>query len=344
MTAHNATVAPLIVAEGLSRVFGRGARRFAAVHQLDLAIPPGALFGLVGPDGAGKTTTLRMLATVLAPTGGRAAVAGHDVVRDAQRIKSRIGYMAQEFRLYGDLSVQENLDFFADISQSAVNRPGRARRERMDHLLHFARLTQFAGRRASQLSGGMKKKLALACSLVHQPDILLLDEPTTGVDPVARREFWDILSDLHLQQATIIVSTPYMDEAERCTSLGLMYGGRLVAQGTPAEIKRLVAGEVIELRPALLPGAVPVAEVALLRQAQAIAAGLPGVLEVQTYGDLLHLIVDDAAQRLPQAAAALRAAHIEPTNLRTTAVRLEQAFIWLIRRQQVPPPAAAHVT
>jgi len=315
-----AVTTPLIVTEQLSRRFGA----VDAVKDLDLTIARGAVFGLVGPDGAGKTTTLRLLATILAPTAGRATVDGHDTVAAAQAIKRRVGYMAQEFRLYGDLSVQENLDFFADMC--AVHGP--VRRERMARLLHFARLTEFTRRRASQLSGGMKKKLALACSLIHQPDILLLDEPTTGVDPVARREFWDILSDLHLQGVTMVVSTPYMDEAERCSSIALLHDGRLVVSGTPAEIKGLVAGEIIEVCPQGQGQGVN-----LMRQAQRVVRNLPGVLEVQTYGNLLHLVVDDAARVVPMVDAALRAADIEPNGLRPTVARMEEAFIWLIRRQ-----------
>jgi ABC-2 type transport system ATP-binding protein len=315
-----AVTAPLIVTEHLSRRFGP----IKAVSDLDLTIPRGAVFGLVGPDGAGKTTTLRLLATILTPTAGRATVDGHDTVTDAQAIKPRVGYMAQEFRLYGDLSVQENLDFFADMC--AVH--GAVRRERMARLLHFARLTEFTRRRASQLSGGMKKKLALACSLIHQPDILLLDEPTTGVDPVARREFWDILSDLHLQGVTMVVSTPYMDEAERCSAIALLHAGRLVVSGTPAQIKALVTGEVIEVCPQAEGQAGQV-----MRRAQQLLGALPGVLEVQTYGNLLHLVVNDGASTLPAVAATLRGHGIEPNGLRITAARMEEAFIWLIRRQ-----------
>lgn len=316
-----AVTAPLIVTEHLSRRFGA----VHAVNDLDLTIARGAVFGLVGPDGAGKTTTLRLLATILAPTAGRATVDGHDTVTAAGAIKPRVGYMAQEFHLYSDLSVQENLDFFADMC--AVR--GAVRQERMTRLLHFARLTEFTRRRAGQLSGGMKKKLALACSLIHQPDILLLDEPTTGVDPVARREFWDILSDLHLQGVTMVVSTPYMDEAERCSTIALLHAGRLVVSGTPAQIKGLVTGEIIEVCP---QGAGQAGQV--IRAAQQLLSALPGVLEVQTYGNLLHLVVDDAARCLPLVAAVLRDHGIEPNGLRPTVARMEEAFIWLIRRQE----------
>ena len=311
----------VIKTENLTREFGD----LVAVDSLNLEIEYGEIFGLVGPDGAGKTTTIRMLAAIMDPTEGIATVAGYDTVKQAEPIKHRIGYMAQQFNLYGDLSVQENLDFFADV----FGVRGRERRERIDQLLRFARLTEFTRRRAAHLSGGMKKKLALACSLIHRPEILLLDEPTTGVDPVSRREFWDILSELHIEGVTILVSTPYMDEAERCSRVGLMYHGQLVVCDAPDRVKGLVAGELIELR--------PVAEdrgVGLVRRAEAAVATLPGVLEVQTYGDLLHIFVDDAAQRMPELTAALATQSIRAEDLRQTHARMEEAFISLIRRQR----------
>jgi len=312
---------PIIKIENLTRKFGD----LVAVDNLSLEIKRGEIFGLVGPDGAGKTTTIRILAAIMDPTQGSASVAGCDTVKQAEAIKHRIGYMAQQFNLYGDLSVQENLDFFADIFSVR----GRERKERIDQLLQFARLTEFTRRRAAHLSGGMKKKLALACSLIHRPEILFLDEPTTGVDPVSRREFWDILSDLHIEGVTILVSTPYMDEAERCSRVGLMYQGQLIVCDTPSRVKGLIEGELIEAR--------PVAEekgIGLIRRAEAAIASLPGVLEVQTYGDLLHIFVDDAALRIPQVEAALAAQSIQAKDLRQTHARMEEAFISLIRRQQ----------
>jgi ABC-2 type transport system ATP-binding protein len=312
---------PVIKIENLTRKF----RALVAVDGLNLEIQGGEIFGLVGPDGAGKTTTIRMLAAIMDPSEGRASVAGYDTVRDAEAIKHRIGYMAQQFNLYGDLSVQENLDFFADI----FGVRGQQRRERLAQLLRFARLTEFTSRRAANLSGGMKKKLALACSLIHQPEILFLDEPTTGVDPVSRREFWDILSDLHLQGVTILVSTPYMDEAERCSRVGLMYQGKLIVIDTPDRIKGLIEGELVEVR--------PVADewgVGLMRHAEKAVTALPGILEVQTYGDLLHIFVDDAEERMPQIEEALAAQSIQAEGLRRTHARMEEAFISLIRRQQ----------
>jgi ABC-2 type transport system ATP-binding protein len=311
----------VIQTENLTRQFGN----LVAVDRLGLDIKRGEIFGLVGPDGAGKTTTIRMLAAIMDPTEGRATVAGYDTVKEAEAIKHRIGYMAQQFNLYGDLSVQENLDFFADV----FGVRGQERKERIAQLLRFARLTEFTRRRAAHLSGGMKKKLALACSLIHRPEILYLDEPTTGVDPVSRREFWDILSELHIEGVTILVSTPYMDEAERCSRVGLMYQGELIVCDTPKRVKDLIEGDLIELR--------PVAEdrgVGLIRRAEAAISTLPGVLEVQTYGDLLHVFVDDAAQRTPELKAALASQSIRAKDLRQTQARMEEAFISLIRQQR----------
>lgn len=292
-------------------------KNVVAVDNLNLQIEKGEIFGLVGPDGAGKTTTIRLLCAIMNPTSGSAKVAGFDVVKDAEEIKKRIGYMAQRFNLYNDLSVLENLNFFADIF--AVGRE--ERRERIDQLLAFARLTEFEDRRAAQLSGGMQKKLALACTLIHQPEVLFLDEPTTGVDPVSRREFWDILSDLHLGGVTLFVSTPYMDEAERCSRVGLMFEGDIIVCDEPEKVKELISGDLIELRPAEL------------RRAADVVTAMDGVLEVQTYGDLLHIFVDSVPQRMSQLEALLAAKGIEIEGLRQTSPRMEEAFISLIRKR-----------
>jgi ABC-2 type transport system ATP-binding protein len=307
----------VITAENLSRHF----KSVTAVDGLNLTVRRGEIFGLVGPDGAGKTTTIRMLCAIMDPSEGSARVAGYDTVSESEQIKRRIGYMAQRFNLYGDLSVVENLDFFADVFQVR----GRERRERKERLLQFARLTEFRKRRAAHLSGGMQKKLALACTLVHQPEIIFLDEPTTGVDPVSRREFWDILTELHLQGITIFVSTPYMDEAERCSRVGLMYQGRIVVCDVPDQIKMLVAGELLELRPSDL------------RHAEEVISELEGVLEIQTYGDLLHVFVDDAAMRQDALHGALEAADIGIVSLRHTRPRMEEAFVSLVRKQMEGP-------
>lgn len=312
----------IIKAENLSKRFGH----IVAVDGLQLEIKRGEIFGLVGPDGAGKTTTLRMLAAIMDPTGGNAMVAGFDLRKQPEQIKAHIGYMAQQFALYGDLTVLENITFFADVYGMA----GKMRRERIERLLNFARLTEFTHRPAGRLSGGMKKKLGLACALIHAPDILYLDEPTTGVDPVSRREFWDILAGLHVDRTTILVNTPYMDEAERCSRVGLMYNGRLIQHGTPNEIKALIPGELAEFK----PESPQIHGVGLLRQANRILSQQPGVLEIQTYGDLMHVFVDSIAQRHPQLEAALAAEQITITNFRQTVPRMEEAFISLIGQME----------
>jgi ABC-2 type transport system ATP-binding protein len=302
----------IIQTENLTRRF----KQVTAVAGLDLAIEPGEIYGLVGPDGAGKTTTIRMLCAIMDPSEGSARVAGFDTVQEPEQIKRRIGYMAQRFNLYGDLSVEENLDFFADVFQVR----GRERRERKQRLLQFARLTEFRKRRAAHLSGGMQKKLALACTLIHQPEVIFLDEPTTGVDPVSRREFWDILTELHLEGITIFVSTPYMDEAERCSRVALMYEGEIIVCDEPARIKGLVAGDLLEVRSLDL------------RTAEQVVADVEGVLEVQTYGDLLHVFVDHATERQEAVRAALAAQGVEVSGLRQIRPRMEEAFISLVRR------------
>jgi ABC-2 type transport system ATP-binding protein len=302
-----------IETHGLTRLF----KKVVAVDELSLAIRRGEIFGLVGPDGAGKTTTIRLLCAIMNPTSGSAKVAGFDTVKEAEEIRRRIGYMAQRFNLYGDLSVMENLNFFADIF--AVG--GEVRGERIAQLLAFARLTEFKDRRGAQLSGGMQKKLALACTLIHEPEILFLDEPTTGVDPVSRREFWDILSDLHLRGVTLFVSTPYMDEAERCSRVGLMFEGEMIVCDKPEKVKHLISGELIEIRPDDLRGA------------RDIVAEMDGVLEIQTYGDLLHVFVDSVEKRLGEVENQLQSRGIVVSGLRQTRPRMEEAFISLIRKR-----------
>jgi drug efflux transport system ATP-binding protein len=304
--------APVIETHGLTRDF----KKTRAVADLDLAVAPGELFGLVGPDGAGKTTTLRLLAGLLDITDGEATILGIDLKSRPESIKPHVGYMAQQFSLYGELSVLENLEFFAEL----FDVPPEARRERTERLLAFAGLTEFKERRAVNLSGGMQKKLALACTLIHQPEILLLDEPTTGVDPISRREFWNILTELHLQGTTILVSTPYMDEADRCSQVGLMYEGRMVVCDSPQRIRQRVGGEVIELLPEDW------------QAARGQLAGLPGVREVQTYGESLHLVVDNGQERLPQIEKYLKDASIAYRGLRIAPARMEEAFISVIRQ------------
>jgi ABC-2 type transport system ATP-binding protein len=303
---------PIISVRGLSREFD-GLR---AVDGMDLEISKGELFGLIGPDGAGKTTTLRLLAGLLKVTSGEARVAGFDLVSNPEAIKPHIGYMAQEFSLYAELTVTENLHFFSDI----YGVDPRKVQERSERLLAFAGLQEFKQRWAEHLSGGMKKKLALACTLIHEPEILLLDEPTTGVDPVSRREFWEILTDLNLSGTTIVVTTPYMDEADRCERVGLMYAGRLVICESPAAIRAELPGEVIELQPGDW------------RKARNVVRDLPGVLQVQTYGESLHLIVDSAEQRTGEIMTTMKEKGLEVRKIKRVAPRMEEAFISLIHQ------------
>jgi ABC-2 type transport system ATP-binding protein len=221
---------PIIETHGLTRRFGN----IIAVDHLDLAIAPGEIFGLVGPDGAGKTTTLRMLCSLLDPSEGSARVAGHDVARESQSVKDHIGYMAQKFGLYLDLSVQENMNFYADL----FGIMGAERTTLAAQLLHMTRMDPFQDRLAGRLSGGMKQKLALMCTLLHRPQILFLDEPTNGVDPVSRRDFWAILYQLLKDGITILMTTAYLDEAERCNRVGLMHRGKLISCDSPEAMKR----------------------------------------------------------------------------------------------------------
>lgn len=301
----------VIETRGLTRDF----KKVRAVDGLDLAVAKGELFGLIGPDGAGKTTTLRLLAGLLKITEGEARVAGHELTREPEAVKRQIGYMAQRFSLYAELTVVENLRFFAELYGVGAEE----RVERTERLLTFAGLTPFKTRRAEHLSGGMKKKLALACTLIHEPPILLLDEPTTGVDPVSRREFWDILTELYTGGTTIVVSTPYMDEADRCNRIGLMYQGRLIRCAPPEEIRAEVGEEFIEV------------QADDWRTARTMAGDLPGVQQVLTYGESLHLLVDDADKRLPEIRAGLEERGIRYRSLRRRRPRMEEAFLSLIR-------------
>jgi ABC-2 type transport system ATP-binding protein len=221
---------PVIETRGLTRRFGA----LTAVDHLDLSVARGEIFGLVGPDGAGKTTTLRMLCGLMDPSEGSARVAGHDVVRETQAVKDQIGYMAQRFGLYGDLTVEENMAFYADL----FGITGADRQELSARLLRMTRMDPFRGRQARQLSGGMKQKLALMCTLLHRPQVLLLDEPTNGVDPVSRRDFWAILYQLLKDGITIFMTTAYLDEAERANRVGLMHRGKLIRCAAPDELKR----------------------------------------------------------------------------------------------------------
>ncbi|MFV1858523.1 MAG: ATP-binding cassette domain-containing protein, partial [Anaerolineales bacterium] len=310
------------------KTYGRGKKSLEAVRGLDLAVRRGEIFGLVGPDGAGKTTTIQMLCGILAPSSGQASVAGVDVVNDAQALGGVIGYMSEGFTLYGSLSVEENIDFFADLYRV----PPETAAERKKQLLRFARLEQARGRRAEHLSGGMKKKLALACALIYRPQVLFLDEPTTGVDPVSRQDFWKILSEFLAEGITIFVSTPYMDEAERCNRVALMRRGQIIASDTPSALKEMISGVAVEMT------AEPQARaVAHLRQ-------VPGVDQVQVFGERLHLLLRDGPDLVDKLPAQLAEAGVTVGEFRTTSPSLEDVFIAAIEDQRAAeaprrPPA-----
>ena len=304
------TSKPYIEIKDLTREF----KRTTALDGVNLEINRGELFGLVGPDGAGKTTLLRTLAGLMGISSGFVRAGECELHKNPEKIKSHIGYMAQEFSLYGKLTVLENLLFFAELYDVSVY----ARQDRIPDLLDFANLTEFMGRRASQLSGGMKKKLALACTLLHQPPILLLDEPTTGVDPVSRREFWQILNNLHIQGTTIIVSTPYMDEADRCSRVALMYDGKIVQCDSPLAIRNQLGAEVLKI------------VTDDWQKARDIIAAQPGVQEVQNYGESLHVLLDSVSRRSKKIKQALIKHKLEIIEMRRITPRMEEAFISFI--------------
>ncbi len=289
-----------------------------AIDHLTLRVRPGETYGLIGPDGAGKTTTIRVVLGLLTRTQGESSILGLDSMRDTYQIRERIGYIAQQFVLPADLTVMENMLFFAKIQGVEPDE----QKKRIPELLDFAGLTHFTRRLAGQLSGGMKKKLALACSLIHEPQAVLLDEPTLGVDPVSRREFWNLLGNLRVEKGTtVFVCTPYMDEAERCVRVGLMYAGKLIADDTPTNIKKSITGELLELTPSDLISA------------KNLITTLEGIRELQTYGDKLHVFVDDASRRRTEIATALSTRGIGHDEIRQIEVRMEEAFISLIRQQ-----------
>jgi ABC-2 type transport system ATP-binding protein len=301
----------MIISKELTKTYGRGSKQIEAVRGTSLQVHRGEIFGLVGPDGAGKTTTIQMLCGILTPTAGTAVVAGVDVVNDTKLLGGKIGYMSEGFTLYGNLSVEENLDFFADLYKVSPD----VAAERKQKLLRFARLEQARKRRAEHLSGGMKKKLALACTLVYQPQVLFLDEPTTGVDPVSRQEFWKILYEFLAEGITIFVTTPYMDEAERCHQVALMRQGQIIAHDTPLALKKTLKGTTVDMI------AQPKARaVVLLRQ-------IPVVSQVQVFGERLHLLLSDGQNPADLLLPQLAAAEVHVTDWKTTTPSLEDVFI-----------------
>jgi len=301
-----------IQAENLTRTFGP----LTAVDQLDLTVGKGEIFGLVGPDGSGKTTLMRLFSGILQPTSGDARVLGHSVTREAEPLKERIGYMAQRFALYGNLTVAENIHFYADLYEV----PRKERLPRIERLLTFSNLAPFQDRLAQNLSGGMKQKLGLTCALVHTPEVLFLDEPTNGVDPVSRRDFWRILYDLLQEGVTILISTAYLDEAERCHRVGLMHQGRLLSVGSPKEVKDLMKGELWEVR---CPRKMRALEV---------LKNLAGVRSAGIFGDKIHVLLEEGEKARGDLERLLPESGNEILSLRKISPTLEDVFI-----STVPP-------
>ena len=289
-------------------------RRFGATVAVDgvtLEVESGEIFALVGPDGAGKTTLMRLLCGALAPDGGSATVDGIDVVSDPERVQGAVGYMPQRFSLYPDLSVMENLRFYGNI----FGIPQADFEARASSLLAEFALADFAERLAEALSGGMKQKLALACTLIHRPSTILLDEPTAGVDPVSRREFWRLLYRINRSGTTIFASTPYMDEAERAHRVAFMSGGKIASVGTPSELKAGLHGEIVEIR------------CARYRDARRALHRVPTVRSVEMFGDALHALVSSAAETIPDFRQRLHEAGIEDAVFRAVPPSLEDAFV-----------------
>jgi len=292
-----------------------------ALVDVSFAVESGEMFGLIGPDGAGKTTSIRIACGLLTADTGQVRILGHDPIRQHRSVTADLGYLSQRFSLYGDLSIDENIAFFAEIH--GVRGFGPAR----DRLLDMTQLTPFRSRRADRLSGGMKQKLALACTLVHEPKILLLDEPTTGVDPVSRREFWKLLSEFLLRGLTIVMSTPYLDEAERCGRVALLHDGRLLAVDRPEHLQSQLEGQLLEV------------SINEARPSLDVLRAIPGVVDVQSFGDRAHV-------RLPQDRAgsgrdaivnALQRAGATGVTVRPIGASLEDVFIDLIGGAKAAP-------
>ncbi len=307
------TAPPAIAAKNLTKRFGS----VTAVECLTLEVMQGELFGLVGSDGAGKTTTIRMLTGVMDPSDGEAWVLGRNTVRESESIKKEIGYMSQRFGLYPDLTVMENLNFYADI----YGQSRRGRTEKMERLLASSNLAPFKRRLAGNLSGGMKQKLGLACALIHTPKVLFLDEPTNGVDPVSRRDFWRILYQLLKERVTIFVSTAYLDEADRCHRVGLIHKGRLLACDAPDRLRGLMRGTILELRTDN-----PRTSARLLREAFPAAS-------VGLFGDRVHLVIEEPGKIRGLAQEVIMSEGVKLHGIRQVEPSLEDVFVSVLAEE-----------
>jgi ABC-2 type transport system ATP-binding protein len=308
-------VNPAVVLKELVKRFGD----FVAVDRVSLEIPKGEIFGFLGPNGAGKSTTIRILCGLLGPTSGSGTVAGFDVATQAEDIRRNIGYMSQKFSLYDDLTVEENIEFFGGVYGVQPD----VLKTRRDYVLKMAGLEDRRKSLTRLLSGGWKQRLALGCAILHEPPILFLDEPTSGVDPMARRNFWDLIYQLSAAGHTIFVTTHYMDEAEYCHRIALMYGGRVIALGSPAELKQLLGeGRLLYLESSDLMGSMTA------------LAGRPGILDVAVFGGGLHVKVEDTAKGEAAIHAALEAAGIKIAHLEPISATMEDVFVSLIEREE----------
>ncbi len=298
----------------LTKKFGNN----TAVDDLNIQVKKNTIFGLVGPDGAGKTTTMRMLCSLLTPDSGSAKIGNYDILTENEKIKSHIGYMPQKFSLYGDLTVLENLEFYSEIYQI----PKKVKKEKIEYLLKFSNLTNHSYKLADQLSGGMKQKLALSCNLIHTPKYLLLDEPTIGVDPVARREFWKILFELRDIDTTIFISTPYMDEAERCDEIGLMSNGRIIKKDTPANIINSFDKHII---------CVYSDDNHIARK---LAQEEESVLDAYMMGEELHIIAEDYDYTLKALQEKFHLNNISINSIKEIEPSLEDVFVNTIKSEK----------
>jgi ABC-2 type transport system ATP-binding protein len=289
-----------------------------AVKDLSLEVKTGEIFGLVGPDASGKTTTIRMLCGILPPDGGEAKVAGCDILRETESLKEKVGYLPQRFGLYGDLTVLENIHFYGDLYQV----PKQKRKERIERLLQFANLEPFGKRKAQHLSGGMKQKLGLICALIHKPQILFLDEPTTGVDPLSRRDFWIILYDLLKEGVTILFSTSYLDEAERCSRVGMIYQGELLIVETPSAVKAQMKETILEIRTEDNQRSMRLLEHVELLQGSVLS------------GDKIHVLVDDPEKGEQMVREVLEAKGMRVLDLMRVRPSLEDAFVSIVTERK----------
>ena len=297
-----------VVTKGLTKRFGK----IVAVDHVDLTIRRGEVYGFLGPNGAGKSTTIRMLCGLLDPTEGTGYVLGHDITTEPERIKEKIGYMSQRFSLYEDLTVRENLDFYSSI----YSVPKEIKQTRIEQMIQMADLSGREGELAAHLSGGWKQRLALGCSIIHKPQLLFLDEPTAGVDPVSRRNFWDLIYRLSEEGITIVATTHYMDEAEHCDSLGFIYQGRITAQGSREEIKaNALKGGVLEI------------DCQPMREATQLLEQLPGVAEVVRFGNTVHLVIEAGGPTPAEVEARLTSEGLKVNRAEVTTPSIEDIFV-----------------